>query len=45
MIVLPACIPVYHMCLLCPRRSEEGIRCPATKVTEVGSSRRGSAGN
>lgn len=32
--VLPACIHIYHVCALCPRRSEEGIGGPEIGVTD-----------
>lgn len=28
--VLSACMPVYHLCVNCPRRPERGIRVPET---------------
>lgn len=31
----PACIHVYHMCIWCPWRPEEGILTPGTGVTAV----------
>jgi hypothetical protein len=32
--VLPAFIYVHYMCAWCPRRSEEGIRSPESRVKD-----------
>ena len=32
--LLPTCVPVYHVHVYCPGRSEEGIGSPGTGITD-----------
>jgi hypothetical protein len=32
--VMSICMSVYHVCAWVPRRPEEGVRSPATQVTD-----------